>query len=113
MGNAFTDGLDALFTDPNFGADATYLAPSGGAAVPCRLVFVQPDDVLGAGLAVAAPARHADIRVSQVAVVEEKGVVTLVDAAGAPIAGQSFRVRSPRQPDDQRWVWRFGLVLVT
>lgn len=108
--NAFSAALDAMFTDPNIGTDASYQAPAGAVPVPCRVIFTQPDiDFAGPGLSVSAPKRQCDIRVSEIALVEENGIVTFLDDTGVPIPGETYRVRSPNRPDMRRFVWRFGL----
>jgi hypothetical protein len=100
--NAFSAALDTLYADTNFGVDATYVGPLGGAAIMCRVIMVAPDETWGAGLQVSAPGRQGEIRASEIATVEEGGTVT--------IAGHAYTVRGPKNPDDQRLIWRFGML---
>jgi hypothetical protein len=76
---AFHTMHDALYTDPNIGADADYEPVSGGAALPCRVILSQPTEVLGvAGMEIAADTTMIEVRRAQVP---------------SPVAGDTFAVR--------------------
>ena len=63
------EALDALFTDPNIGRDATWRAGGAGAGVNVRVVFRAPDTTasFGGGRFVA-QSRFVDVRISEVPV---------------------------------------------
>jgi hypothetical protein len=83
------------------GTDAVYTPPSG-APVPCRITPRQPDaDWRTGDSGVTSTARVAEVRVSEVPVMEEEGVLA--------IGGESFVIQKASRPDADRLLWRLEL----
>lgn len=98
----FAAMFDTLFADPNMAAQAVYTPPGGGAPVPCAVMFRAPDfDWRGGEASVTTPARVAELRVSEVALVEEEGVLE--------VAGRTYTVQHAKHPDADRLLWRVEL----
>ncbi len=94
--------LGTLFADPNLAVPAVYTPPHGGAPLPCRVTFRQPDAEFSAfGGGVTLPARIAEVRAAEVAAPEESGTLA--------IAGQTYRITRATQPDADRRLWRLEL----
>lgn len=94
--------LAALFRV--FGVDALYTAPGGGSPVACRLAWVTQADrpvSLFEGVGVSTPARLAELRVSEVPLVEEGGTVT--------VGGTAYAVHAAARADADRLLWRLEL----
>lgn len=99
MSDPFQRLHDSAFR--RLGADAVYTPPSGS-PVPCRVLLGQGDaEWRDHGPGVTTPARIAELRVSEVPVVKEKGLLA--------IGGQTFTVQRASQPDDDRLLWRAEL----
>jgi hypothetical protein len=65
---AFTGAIDALFADPNLGADAIYRAGGSGEAITLRAIIRQPDRIGTYGeTRIATETTMFDIRTSEVA----------------------------------------------
>ncbi|MGF7176991.1 head-tail joining protein [Azospirillum doebereinerae] len=100
--NAFAGMLDSLFADSNMAVDALYTPPDGGPPVPCRAMIRQPDvDWRSGGSAIGTTARIAEIRVSEVAAMEEEGLLAF--------GGRTASVQKASRPDADRLVWRLEL----
>lgn len=99
----FTDSLGVFFRDPNGSVPAEYSPPGGGAAVLCRITWITQGDhdyqlfTTGA----TAPARVAEVQVSEVALMEEGG--TVATSAG------TFAIVKASRPDADRSLWRLEL----
>lgn len=95
----FADALDEIFSDTNFGEDATYTAP-GGSPVPCRIVATRQDRFMhiGDGRPVMA-GTVIEVLSSVVAAPVKEGVFT-IGTTTARI------VDSPVADDANRLVWR-------
>lgn len=99
MADPFQRMHDSTFR--RLGVDAVYTPPSGD-PINCRAIFVQPDvDWRGGEGAVTTPSRIAEVRVSEVAEMKEKGRLA--------IGGQSFTVQKASRPDADRLLWRLEL----
>ncbi|CAO3440118.1 head-tail joining protein [Azospirillum endophyticum] len=96
--------LDALLHSPVsqvWGRPAIYTPPSG-TPVPCVAVLSEGDrDWRSGGSGVTTPARIAEVRVSEVAVMEIDGLLTV----GADV----FVIDKATQPDTDRLLWRLEL----
>ena len=67
MVTAFTGAIDALFADPNLGADAIYRAGGSGEAIMLRAIIRQPDQVGSYGeTRIATQTTLVDIRTSDI-----------------------------------------------
>jgi hypothetical protein len=87
---AFTGAIDALFADPNLGADAIYRAGGSGEAITLRAIIRQPDRVGTFGeTRIAIETTIFDIRTSDIAApaegdtIERNGIVYVIQ--GEPI----------------------------
>ncbi|MGF7178433.1 head-tail joining protein [Azospirillum doebereinerae] len=97
----FDSLFDTLFADPNMASSAVY-TPPGGSPVACRVSFRQPDvDWRSDGSGVSTTSRIAEVRVSEVAVMEEEGTLA--------IGGQTFTIQKASRPDADRLLWRLEL----
>ncbi len=98
----FAAMIDALFESP-LAVDAIYTAPASGAvAVAVRAMRrVESSDIPLGMPGVVGSANAYDVRVSEVAIVEEGAILEIVD-------GASFVVRS-RTPDEEHLVWQMDL----
>ncbi|AWJ86325.1 hypothetical protein TSH58p_22685 (plasmid) [Azospirillum sp. TSH58] len=100
MSSPFQRSIDSVFR--RFGVDAAYTPPRGGAPMPCRAVFTQGDKEWRFREAGAStPARIAEVRASEVPVMEEEGTLT--------IGGRTCVIGNATQPDADRLVWRLEL----
>lgn len=100
--SAFAAMLDTLFADPNMAVDALYTPPDGSPAVPCRAQLRQPDlDWRGGDASIGTPSRVAEVRVSEIPVMEEEG--------GLSIGGQAYTIQKASRPDRARLLWRLEL----
>lgn len=100
---AFSSMLDRLFEGP-LGVDATWWSedPAIG-TLGVRILWKSPDDVFRGGLAGGeAPARIAEVRVSELASVAEGDIFTPTDGADA---GVEFTVARASKRDSDRLVW--------
>lgn len=100
----FDDAMAAFFDDPNGAVDAVYTAPGGTAGTPCRLTWLTQADraVVGfEGVAVSSAARLAEVRVAEVALMEEGGTVTIGDTV--------FTIHAAARADADRLLWRLEL----
>jgi hypothetical protein len=86
----FTGAIDALFADPNLGADAIYRAGGAGEAITLRAIIRQPDRVGTFGeTRIATETTIFDIRTSDIATpaegdtIEMHGIVYVIQ--GEPI----------------------------
>lgn len=100
--------IDSLLHGPVaqvWGRPAIYTPPSstvGGTPVSCVAVLSAGDrDWRSGGSGVTTPARMAEVRVSEVAVMEIEGTLTV----GADI----FVIDKATQPDTDRLLWRLEL----
>jgi hypothetical protein len=96
--NAIDEALDALFTDPNIGRDATWRAGGAGAGVNVRVVFRAPDTTtnFGGGRFVA-QSRFIDVRISEVPV--------LVAGDTFEITSATYVVQGEPMRDDDNLIW--------
>ena len=96
--SAITAAVDALFTDPNIGRDATWRAGGIGAGVTVRIVFRAPDAVAnyGGGRFVA-QSRFIDVRLSEVPSLEP-GDTFEIGSATYAVLGEPLA-------DDDNLVW--------
>lgn len=99
--SAFARAGDRLFAHRDLARDAIFRAAGVGAAVPCRVILRQPDEMTGFGeTQIVRGSTLVDVRVAEVA---------------APRAGDSFTVGeavyevlgAPRR-DADRLVWTCG-----
>ena len=94
---AFAAAIDALFTDPNLGREATY-QPADGDPFPVRVMARRADSVTEFGAArLWSETTRFDLRVSEVAA-PRPGDRIVID-------GQTFVVQGEPQRDRERLVW--------
>lgn len=93
-----------LALDPSFqifGVSGVY-APLTGDPVACRVILREPDTDWHVGEAsVSTASRIAEVRVSEVAVMEEEGTLA--------IGGDTFVIQKASRPDADRLLWRLEL----
>ncbi|TWA76444.1 hypothetical protein FBZ83_11995 [Azospirillum brasilense] len=100
MPTPFQRMLDSAFR--RHGIDAVYTPPRGGSPVPCRASFTHGDRnwrYQDAG--VSTPARIAEVRASEVPLMEEEGTLA--------IGGRTYVIANATQPDADRLLWRLEL----
>ena len=94
----FAEAVDALFSDPNIGRDATWRAGGVGAGVTVRIVFRAPDAVanFGGGRFVA-QSRFIDVRTVDVPILEP-GDTFEIGSATYAVLGEPLA-------DDDNLIW--------
>ncbi len=99
---AFAAAVALMFRDPNMAVAASYTAPSGGAAVPVRLIRRSPDirEDFG-GSRVQVSSHLADVQVAELANPEQGGRIA--------VGSEFFRITAPPQADRERLVWTLEL----
>jgi hypothetical protein len=95
---AFTGAIDALFADPNLGADAIYRAGGSGEAITLRAIVRQPDRIGNFGeTRIATQTTLVDIRTPDIAAPAEGDTIEMHGTVYV-IQGEPIR-------DAERLVW--------
>lgn len=96
-----TSALDAAFGE--FGIAATATLAGSTAATACTLIFTRPDTLIdGLEAPIVATSRLAEIRKAELPAAPVKGDKLTID-------GTLYTVRSVRQPDPDRLLYRLEL----
>lgn len=98
------ESVNAAFEE--LGTAASYAAPGGGGAVPCRVIRSRPDAVMTPYMTPIVEGSDAiDVRSGEVAQPAEGGIFTLFDRQGAISATLTVAAR-PATADAERLIWR-------
>lgn len=96
--NAFARALDRLFAHRDLARDAVYRPGGVGAAVPCRVILRQPDEMAGFGeTQIVRGSTLIDVRLSEVAAPREGDSFTLGEAV--------YEVTGAPRRDADRLMW--------
>lgn len=97
----FEDGNDLFFDAELFDVDAVFRVSGVGAAVPCRVILRQPDEMTGFGeTQIVRGSTLVDVRVAEVASPREGDSFTVGDAV--------YEVLGAPRRDADRLVWTCG-----
>ena len=100
--SAFAAAMDAIFTDANMAAEATW-SPQGGAPLPVRVIRKAPDELTTFGAArILSDTTLVDVRVSDMA--SPKPGDTII------IGADTFTIQGEPKRDRERLIWTLELV---
>lgn len=95
--SAIAAAFETLFADPNMARDATFV-PSGGSAVPVRVVLRRPDRVFEFGeTRLLAATTVIEVRTAE--------VPALAEGDGFEVGGEMFVVQGEPVRDGERLIW--------
>jgi hypothetical protein len=95
--SAIAAAFETLFADPNMARDATF-TPTGGVAVPVRIVVRRPDRVSDFG----ETRLHSETTVVDIRVADAP---TLASGDAFEIGGESYVVQGEPLRDAERLIW--------
>jgi hypothetical protein len=100
----FSEGIDTIFADHNFGEDAIWKVDGVGAGVPVRVIHDSPDQMMNYGNSRAvAQGDVIEVRKSEIATPKEGDIVSILDDEGEIV--DTFDIMGTPVADDLRLVW--------
>ena len=111
-GGSWDSMLAAIHADPFMAVDVLVRPAAGGDPTPCRMAWMTGDAAIpllqtGTG----STTRIGEIRVAELASVDEDDLVDLLDADGG--VDETLRVDMAERPEPDRLLWRLWLVPAT
>jgi len=100
--NAFAAAMDAIFSDSNMAAEATW-TPQGGVPLPVRVIRKAPDELTNFGAArILSDTTLVDVRVSEMPSVKPGDTII--------IGADTFTIQGEPKRDREQLIWTLELV---